>query len=219
MIQPTSREVEIEPACTALLFVDVQRYNCTWDGGEYAHLGAAEKESIYGQFFRTLESSALPNMARLQEACRRARIEVTYTVIESQTADGRDRSLDYKITGFNVPKGSPEAHVVDALRPAADEIVFPKTSSSVFISTNIDYVLRNLGVRYLIVAGCLTDQCVDSTVRDACDLGYLVTVPTDACVTLTAERHDWSLRNNRGYCRQITTAALLEEINRLGTER
>ena len=34
-------------------------------------------------------------------------IEVTYTVIESLTADGRDRSLDYKITGFNVPKGSP----------------------------------------------------------------------------------------------------------------
>jgi ureidoacrylate peracid hydrolase len=74
-------------------------------------------------------------------------------------------------------------------------------------------------VRYLIVAGCLTDQCVDSTIRDACDLGYLVSVPTDACLTLTTERHEWSLRNNRGYCRQITTAALLEEINRLGTER
>jgi ureidoacrylate peracid hydrolase len=105
------------------------------------------------------------------------------------------------------------------LRPTDDEIVFPKTSSSVFISTNIDYVLRNLGARYLIVAGCLTDQCVDSTIRDACDLGYLVTVPTDACVTLTTERHEWSLRNNRGYCRQLTTAALVEEINRLGTER
>ena len=219
MSEPTSREVEIEPACTALLFVDVQHYNCTWDGGEYAHLGAAEKESIYGQFFRTLESSALPNMVRLQQACRRAHIEVTYTVIESQTADGRDRSLDYKITGFNVPKGSPDAKIVDDLRPTNDEIVFPKTSSSVFISTNIDYVLRNLGVRYLIVAGCLTDQCVDSTIRDACDLGYLVTVATDACVTLTSERHDWSLRNNRGYCRQIATAALVDEINRLGAER
>jgi ureidoacrylate peracid hydrolase len=101
------------------------------------------------------------------------------------------------------------------LAPGPDEIVFPKTSSSVFISTNIDYVLRNLGVRYLIVAGGLTDQCVDSAVRDACDLGYLVTVPTDACATLSAERHDWSLRNNRGYCRQITTRDLLEEIARL----
>jgi ureidoacrylate peracid hydrolase len=154
-------------------------------------------------------------MVRLQQACRRSGIEVTYTIIESLTAAGRDRSLDYKITGFNVPKGSPDAKMVDELAPTDDEIVFAKTSSSVFISTNIDYVLRNLGTKYLIIAGCLTDQCVDSAVRDACDLGYLVTVPTDACATLSRERHDWSLRNNRGYCRQIATQELLEEIARL----
>jgi ureidoacrylate peracid hydrolase len=217
--EPLSREIEIEPAHAALLLVDVQVYNCSWDGGEYAQLAAADKEQRYGYFFRTLKHSALPNMVMLQQACRRAGIEVLYTVIESLTADGRDRSLDYKITGFNVPKGSPDANMVSELRPAADEIVFGKTSSSVFISTNIDYVLRNLGTRYLIVAGCLTDQCVDSTVRDACDLGYLVTVPTDACVTLSAERHEWSLRNNRGYCRQRSTRELLDEIARLTGER
>lgn len=212
---PLSREVEIEPAHTALLLVDVQNYNCTWEGGEYADLDADEKEQRYGYFFRALRANALPNMVALQRACRRARIEVTYTLIESLTHDGRDRSLDYKISGFNVPKGSPDARMVDDLAPQGDEIVFPKTSSSVFISTNIDYVLRNLGTRYLIIAGCLTDQCVDSAVRDACDLGYLVTVPTDACVTLSAERHEWSLRNNRGYCRQLTTEKLLDEIARL----
>jgi ureidoacrylate peracid hydrolase len=216
---PLSREIEIEPARTALLIVDVQKYNCTWEGGEYAHLSDAEKETRYGDFFRTLKNSGLPNMVLLQQACRRAGIEVTYTVIESMTADGRDRSLDYKITGFNVPKGSPDAKMVDDLTPTEDELVFPKTSSSVFISTNIDYVLRNLGTQYLIIAGCLTDQCVDSAVRDACDLGYLVTVPTDACVTLSTERHEWSLRNNRGYCRQRTTRELLEEISRLTLHR
>jgi ureidoacrylate peracid hydrolase len=215
MSQPLSREVEIEPAHTALLIVDVQNFNCSWDGGEYAGLNTAEKERRYGYFFRTFKDSALPNMVRLQNACRRAGIEVTYTVVESMTRDGRDRSLDYKITGFHVPKGSPDAKMVDELTPAADEMVFPKTSSSVFISTNIDYVLRNLGTRYLIIAGCLTDQCVDSAVRDACDLGYLVTVPTDAVVTQSQERHEWSLRNNRGYCRQRTTLELLEEIARL----
>ncbi len=214
MNQPLSREVQIEPAHTALLVVDVQNYNCTWDGGEYAELSAMEKEQRYGFFFRTLRETALPNMVLLRQACRRARIEVTYTLIESLTCDGRDRSLDYKISGFNVPKGSPDARMVAELTPDPDEIVFPKTSSSVFISTNIDYVLRNLGTRYLIIAGCLTDQCIDSAVRDACDLGYLVTVPTDACVTLSAERHDSSLRNNRGYCRQRTTQQLLDEIAR-----
>ena len=217
MSDPLSREVAIEPTHTALLLVDVQNYNCTWEGGEYAHLSAAEKEQRYGYFFRTLKESALPNMVALQRACRSARIEVTYTVIESLTADGRDRSLDYKITGFNVPRGSADARLLAELAPGPDEIVFPKTSSSVFISTNIDYVLRNLGVRYLIIAGCLTDQCIDSAVRDACDLGYLVTVPTDACVTLSVERHEWSLRNNRGYCRQRTTREVLDEIARLGS--
>jgi ureidoacrylate peracid hydrolase len=210
-----SREVEIEPERAALLLIDVQNYNCTRSGGEYAHLSEAEREQRYGEFFRTLKERALPNMVQLQLECRSAGIEVLHTVIESLTQDGRDRSLDYKITGFNVPKGSLDAKVIDELAPRGDEMLFPKTSSSVFISTNIDYVLRNLSTKYLIIAGCLTDQCVDSTVRDACDLGYLVTVPTDACLSLSQERHDWALRNNRGYCRQLTTAQLLSEIKRL----
>jgi ureidoacrylate peracid hydrolase len=215
--QTLSREVEIEPEHTALLYVDVQNFNCIPEGGEYAAMDAATRDARYGGFFRTMRESAVPNMAALQRACRRGGIEVLYTVVESLTADGRDRSLDYKITGFHVPKGSPDARVIDALEPLGDEIVIPKTSSSVFISTNIDYVLRNLGIRYLIIAGVLTDQCIDSSVRDACDLGYLVTVPTDACATLTNERHESSLRNNRGYCRQILTRELLAEIARLTT--
>jgi len=210
-----SREVEIDPAHAALLFIDIQNYTCGPDGSEYAGMDPAERDARYGWFFRTLQESAIPNMQRLQAACRRADIEVLYTVIENLTQDGRDRSLDYKISGLNVPRGSWDAKVIDAIAPLPDEIVLPKTSSSVFISTNIDYVLRNLGVRYLMVAGGLTDQCVDSAVRDACDLGYLVTTVTDACATLTQERHDSSLRNNRGYCRQRTTAEVVAEIERL----
>src|SRR5438132_279342 len=85
-------------------------------------------------------------------------------------------------------------------------------SSNVFISTNIDYVLRNLEVRSLIVAGMMTDQCVESAVRDACDLGYLVTLVTDACTTDSAERQGQSLIGIRGYCRQRRTDELLAEI-------
>lgn len=210
-----SRNVEIDPAHAALLFVDVQNYNARPDGGEFRDMAPAEVQARYGGLFRTLRESALPNMRRLQLACRAGGIEVMYTVIENMTRDGRDRSLDYKISGLDVPRGSWDARMLDEIAPEGDEMVFPKTSSSVFISTNIDYVLRNLGVRSLIVAGLLTDQCIDSAVRDACDLGYLVTVPTDACATLTQERHDWSLRNNAGYCRQVTTEALAAEIERL----
>ena len=48
--------------------------------------------------------------------------------------------------------------------------------------------------------------------RDACDLGYLVTLITDACATYTAERHDNSLRAINGYCRQRTVDEFLREI-------
>jgi ureidoacrylate peracid hydrolase len=162
-----------------------------------------------------MEATTLSNLQRLQAACRRGGIELLYTVIESLTRDGRDRSLDYKISGLHVPKGSRDAQVLDAIAPVEDEIGIPKTSSSPFISTNIDYVLRNLGVRSLILAGILTDQCIDSSARDACDLGYLVTIATDACATHSRERHEWSLRNNRGYARQRSTAKLVTEIKRL----
>ncbi len=211
-----SREVPIDPDHAALLFIDVQNYNARPDGGTYRSMAEPERDARYGHFLRTMRDTAVPNMRRLQQACRAAGIEVLYTVIEALTRDGRDMSLDYKISNLFVPRGSWDAQVLPDIAPEGDEIVIPKTSSSVFMSTNIDYVLRNLGVRSLILAGVLTDQCIDSAVRDACDLGYLVTVPTDACATLTADRHEWSLRNNRGYCRQMTTTALVAEIDAFG---
>jgi ureidoacrylate peracid hydrolase len=210
---PTTRDIPLVPSQSALLFIDVQNFCAHRDGGEFRDLGPADFAAKYGSFFAQLENATLPNMQRLQGAFRRAGIEVLYTVIENLTADGRDRSLDYKITGFNVPKGSWDGQVLDAIAPEGDEIVLPKSSSNVFISTNIDYLLRNLGVRQLAIAGLITDQCVESAVRDACDLGYLVTLVTDACATYSQVRHDHALEEIRGYCRQVTTAALIDEIS------
>ena len=45
---------------------------------------------------------------------RAAGVEVMYTLIRNLTKDGRDRSLDYKITGFSVPPGSWDGEVIDA---------------------------------------------------------------------------------------------------------
>jgi ureidoacrylate peracid hydrolase len=193
-----SREVPINPAHAALLIIDVQNY-CT---------GTSKSE----YFDRSLRDIVLPNIRRLQSACRGAGIEVLYSVIENMTRDGRDRSLDYKISGIDVPRGSWEAQIIDEIAPSDDEMIFRKSSSNVFISTNIDYVLRNLGTHSLIVCGIMTDQCVESAVRDACDLGYLITLVTDACTTDSAVRHDQSLLGIRGYCRQRTTEELVAEI-------
>jgi ureidoacrylate peracid hydrolase len=203
-----SREVPIETGHAALLIVDVQNY-CAHPDGAGSHILDAQQHRY---LFDRLRETVLPNLQFLQSACRRAHIEVVYAAVENMTRDGRDRSLDYKISGIDVPRGSWDAQILDEIAPAEDEMVFRKTSSSVFVSTNIDFVLRNLGVRSLIIAGMMTDQCVESAVRDACDLGYLVTLVTDACTTDSAERHEQSLIGIRGYCRQRRTGELLAEL-------
>ena len=209
-----SRDIPVVPEKSALLFIDVQNFSCSPEGAEYKDegLSAEEAKEKYRYFFDQLEI-VIPKMRELQAACRNTNIEVIYTVIESLTKDGRDRSLDYKITGFNVPKGSWDAKVINAIKPADDEIVIPKTSSSVFISTNLHYVLGNLGVKHLIVSGFLTDQCISSAVRDACDLGYLVTLVTDACASHSQERHDVSIEHIKGYCRRMSTHNLINELS------
>ncbi|WP_186389138.1 MULTISPECIES: isochorismatase family cysteine hydrolase [unclassified Stappia] len=209
---PTTRDIPLDPAASAILFIDVQNFSVLRDGGEFKDVSDEDIAGKYGYYFKRIHEVAIPNMQRLLAGFRRAGIEVLHTTIESLTKDGRDRSLDYKITGFNVAKGSHDGKVIDELAPLEDEIVFPKSSSSVFVSTHIDYVLRNLGVKQIVLCGLLTDQCVESAVRDACDLNYLVTLVPDACGTYSQERHDFSLNAIKGYCRQISTADLLKEI-------
>ncbi len=211
-----TRDVPLVPSESVLLFIDVQNFSAHPEGAEFKGLTKDEFDFRYGWFFDQLNDRVIPNMQAIQTACRKAGVEVMYTTIESLTLDGRDRSLDYKITGFHVPKGSWDGKVIDQIAPQGDEIVLPKSSSSVFVSTHIDYVLRNLGVRQVVLSGLITDQCVESAIRDACDLGYLVTQVTDACLTYSQERHDNSLRAIKGYCRQVTTAALVAELAQTG---
>lgn len=207
-----TRDVPLVPTETCLLFIDVQNFSAKREGQEFKGLSPAEFESKYGWYFAALESRVIPSMQRLQAGARRAGIEIIYTTIESLTRDGRDRSLDYKITGFNVPRGSWDGRVIDELAPGDDEIWLPKSSSSVFVSTHIDYLLRNLAIRQVVISGLITDQCVESAIRDACDLGYLVTQATDACLTYSQQRHDNSVSAIKGYCRQLTVDQILAEL-------
>jgi nicotinamidase-related amidase len=194
-----TRDRPIEPRRTALLLVDVQN----WVVND-------RQAAIRPEFDAAVRATVLPNMIKLVEACRRAGVEVLFTVMENLTRDGRDRSLDYKLSGISIEKGSWDAKVLDLVAPAEDEIVLPKTSSSVFNSTNIDYLLRNLGVEELAVVGFLTDQCIDHTVKDAADRGYYVTCIRDACMANTHARHEAALACFAGYCRMTTTEDFLK---------
>jgi len=194
-----TRDRPIEPRRTALLLVDVQN----WVVND-------RQAAIRPEFDAAVRATVLPNMIKLVEACRRVGVEVLFTVMENLTRDGRDRSLDYKLSGISIEKGSWDAKVLDLMAPAEDEIVLPKTSSSVFNSTNIDYLLRNLGVEELAVVGFLTDQCIDHTVKDAADRGYYVTCIRDACMANTHARHEAALAYFASYCRMTTTEDFLK---------
>jgi nicotinamidase-related amidase len=194
---------------TALLLVDMQR---AWLEPQFdAHLTGPDAE----YFLSRARTQVVPNQQRLLAAFRQARQNVLHTIIESLTADGRDRSLDHKLSDMHLPKGSAQAQIIAELTPAENEIVLPKTSSGVFNSTNIDYVLRNLETRHLIIAGIVTDQCVDMAVRDAADRGYLVTLVEDACATYSAERHHACLNAIKGYCWITDTDTVLGRLQEM----
>ncbi len=213
------RERAIDPRRTALLSIDMQNAEWTAARMEAARVpGSATADERY--FLDRVGTLLIPNQQRLQAAARKAGIEVIYTTIESYTLDGRDRSLDHKISNLFFPKGSWEAKVIDAVGPAPNDIVIPKTSSGIFNSTNIDYVLRNLGIEYLIIYGICTDQCVECAIRDAADRGFLVTQVEDACAANEERRHLVSIDQMKGhYCRTRTTDEIIAEIEALTRAR
>lgn len=188
---------------TALLLVDMQR---AWlePGADPDH----PKGSAGDYFYSHTSQQVIPNQQRLLQAARANGVEVIHTIIRSMTDDGRDRSLDHKLTPIHLGPNDPLALPVPSLMPVGDEILLPKTSSGVFNSTNIHYLLRNLGVRYLVVAGIMTDQCVDMAVRDGADLGYMITCVGDACAAKTQQRHDTALKAFGGYCWTADTATV-----------
>lgn len=204
-----TRDSGYEPGATALLLVDLQRI---WvEPG----LDADRAANPDGYYQRQLDSVVVPNATRLLHAARAARIEVVHTIIRSLTSNGRDRSLDHKLSGIHVAPDAPDGDIIAPLWPRPDEIVLPKTSSGVFNSTNLDYVLRNLGTKFLIVAGLITDQCIDMAVRDGADRGYLVTCVHDACATHSAARQAAALAAFGGYCWTADTETVVARLHGL----
>lgn len=205
-------DFSLQPGNSALLVVDLQRGFC--DRQVSNALGFAERSSDH--FWHRLEGAVLPNSQRIIAAARAAGVEVVYTVIEALTADGRDRGLDHKRSDFLIPKGSEGGQVMPSIAPQGDEIVLPKTASGIFSVTNIDYVLRNLGVERLAIFGVYSHQCVEAAVRDAADHGYLVTLVADACAATTPEQETTTAEGMKAFARVISTDAVLVELQAKG---
>jgi biuret amidohydrolase len=204
------RDGPFQPGATALLVVDMQRI--------WLEPGLDPKHPERGpdhDFYRQTSSTTVPNLERLLQVARAKGVEIVHTIIQSLTEDGRDRCLDHKLTPIHVPPSMAEGLPVPSLAPVGDEILLPKTSSGVFNSTNIDYILKNLGVVHLIVVGIMTDQCVDMAIRDAADRSYMVICAADACAGSTRERHEAALAAFGGYCWVTDTATVIKRLEEM----
>ena len=108
--------------------------------------------------------------------------------------------------------------------PLAGEVVIAKRTNSAFIGTDLEARLRAAGQTVLLVAGVITNNSVEATVRMAGNLGFETFVVEDACFTFgrkdwagtwrtAAEVHAMSLANLEGeYARVVRTAEVLEAL-------
>jgi ureidoacrylate peracid hydrolase len=217
------------PQVSALLIIDIQKYlsGMSNDGNTMLCSSYFTNDSL---------PQAIDNIGNLVQAFRVVRdgsaadksaCEVIWTYLQTKTRDGRDMSMDYKLSGAalaNIPRVDVtfDQLFLDELRPdmssGKGDILLPKTSCSVFQSTNLDYLLRNLGIEQLVIVGQLTDQCIESAVRDAADLGYFVTVVENACAAQSLEAHQKGIGSMKGFARIVNASQVVEELRQSPTQ-
>jgi nicotinamidase-related amidase len=184
----------VEPRHAALVVVDMQRDFCK-PGGAFERLGISI--SMYPEM--------IPRLASLVDGARAAKVLVVYllmTVLPDRASEspaqirfnmrmhlsqGEGEPLRYTEDGSEGQKLIPELTVEDG------DLVVKKYRSSAFWGTNLDMLLRSNGVQTVIVSGCTTEGCVESTARDAMFNDYYVVIADDCVASDDREQHDASM--------------------------
>ena len=187
------QEPELTRANTALLVIDVQYMDAHPDHG----LGAKAKKmgltDVVEYYFDRLENLVIPNIQRLQATARMVGIELIHIRVASATKDGRDASARFRTGGFETPNHTKEAEILPEVGPHEGELVVDKTTESVFNSTNIDRMLRNMGISNLIITGVVTNGCVEGTTRGAAENNYGTIRVEDATATFAPQLQEHSV--------------------------
>ena len=171
-----------EPASTALLIIDMQR-----DFVEPGGFG-----ELLGNDVSLLRSTIEPTL-RVLKAARRAGLVVIHTreghrpdLSDAPPAKLRRGGLEVGIgdpgpMGRILVRGEYGHDIIPELYPIAREPVIDKPGKGSFYDTDLELILKNRGIRTLIVCGVTTEVCVHTTVREANDRGYECLVLSD-CV-------------------------------------
>ncbi|GAB3803938.1 cysteine hydrolase family protein [Virgibacillus kimchii] len=153
---------------TALLLIDLQ------------------KESNFG--LKNMDQ-VIANTKEILQTVREAALPIIYTR-QVNREDGMGLSLGEPLNADGTPffynTGSEQFDILDEITPNEKDIIIDKYRWSAFHETNLDLLLRNMGIRHLIVGGVVTDGCVLTTVYDAYFRDYHVHLVEDM-ITATNE--------------------------------
>ncbi len=185
----------IERGKTALLIVDMQNYMTR---KEYAGKWSSNEAENY--YYSRLEEKVLPNVRKLARAFRDASAPVVYFRIGYTDPNLADvpagltkkrylEDLEGRSGRFTLHIDDPAASIDDRIAPEPDDIVIVKGSSGAFCTSTVDLTLRSNGISRLVVTGGITEGCVESTLREGFDKGYLCTLAEDCCISSREKAH------------------------------
>jgi nicotinamidase-related amidase len=138
----------------------------------------------------------------------RARSLPVFHIVRVHRSDGSDVEITRKDLFRKQPfavEGTPGARVIDELSPLPGEYVIPKIRMSAFIGTELDLMLRNLGISELVVTGIQTPNCIRTTVFDAIAYNYPVTLVNDAVGAQSGDIHQANVRDMANIGVKITS--------------
>jgi nicotinamidase-related amidase len=166
-------EFEFHPGSCALVIIDMQR-----DFVDPGGFGEALGNDV------SLLRKAIAPIRKVLDAVRRRGMLVIHTreghrpdlsdLPQSKKLRGRLKSGigDPGPMGRILVRGEYGHDIVDELKPDEGEPVVDKPGKGAFYATDLDSMLRNRGIRCLVVCGVTTEVCVNTTVREANDRGY-----------------------------------------------
>jgi nicotinamidase-related amidase len=141
--------------------------------------------------------SIVPKIYEVLAEFRKKRLSV-FHILRVHRQDGSDVEITrqelFRKHPFAV-EGTHGAAVIEELTPFPDEYVIPKIRMSAFIGTELDLMLRNIGIKEIVVTGIQTPNCVRTTVFDAIAYNYPVVLVEDAVGAHSDEIHKANVRD------------------------
>lgn len=207
---PTELHELVEPRSTAFVIIDMQNDCCSVGGSGHQ---AGGDLSMYAE--------TIPRTAEFAALCRRVGVPVINVGIVT-LPEGRSDSPAWLRMKLRANKnydpanegvwnftleGTWGAEFVPELQPQPGDFVVRKFRSSAFRNTDLDLILRSNGIRSVLVAGCTTEGCVESTVRDLCFYDYIGIVLSDCVGSDVRELHEASMKVMSAYRADVFTSA------------